>query len=302
MKLRVKRKGLTIICICILLLAAAIVMHGFHQGKNTHTRSGVVIKNREKIVQTIRTGLREHSREITIRFHANRDHMDGIEVMVSELMEAALEETSRADEGDYIRYQYGGYEVRYSHSKEDKGYLYRVRIIPRYYTDLAEEQWVSDEIGRIVSAMDFSWRSTDYDKVSAIYDYVCQNVSYDVVHKNNDGKHRKTTAYAALKYRTAVCQGYSVLLYRMLREAGIETRVITGIAKVKGNEELHAWNLVCVDGAYYNVDATLDKALGSRDYFLRSDAAFSKDHWRDEKFTTDPFCAHYPVAAHDYNN
>ena len=154
----------------------------------------------------------------------------------------------------------------------------------------------------ILSAMDFSRKSTDYDKVCAIYEYVCDNVSYDVVHKNKDKQHAKTTAYAALKYRTAVCQGYAVLLYRLLKEAGVNTRVITGTATKDGVEEFHAWNLVCVDGLYYNADATWDTAFGTRDYFLKSDDTFFIDHVRDAEFDTESFNLNYPMAEFDYNN
>lgn len=291
-----------IIAIMAAVLIAVYVIHAGILKKRTeaYSASGIVFRNHEKLVRTLRTGLRQHSKEITVSFHAKKEHMDGIELMVSELMEEALAETERADEGDYIRYQYGGYQVRYSNTEEKNGYVYKVRIIPEYYTYLAEEEWVSAEVERIIDEMDFSKRTSDYDKVTAIYDYVCENVTYDVVHKNKDVQHTKTTAYAALRYNTAVCQGYSVLLYRLFREAGIDSRIITGIASRDGSSELHAWNLVCVDGSYYNVDATWDTAFGSRDYYLKSDETFSKDHVRDEKFTTDEFCEEYDVSDVDF--
>lgn len=286
--------------ILITVLLAVLVYINWINRPNKETASGIILRNHKSIVSTIRTGLRDHSKEITVRFHAKNDHMSGIEVMVSELIEEALCETGVATEGDYIRYQYGGYEVRYSNTPDDKGYLYTVRIIPKYYTYLSDEEWVDREVSSILSAMDFSRKSTDYDKVSAIYEYVCDNVSYDVVHKNKDKQHTKATAYAALKYKTAVCQGYAVLLYRLLKEAGVKVRVVTGTAFHDGNEEYHAWNIVCVNGVYYNIDATWDTAFGTRDYFLKSDETFSLDHVRNEEFMSDGFYEEYPMAESDH--
>lgn len=290
----------------LLLLTAVIVcgvIAGMQRTKETQTfgsTSGLRFKNDRKLVKTVRSGLKKHSRQITIRFHAHEDHMDGIGQMVDELMEKALENTADPCEGDYIRYQYGGYQVRYTGRQEEKGYLYTVRIIPEYYTYADEEVWVTDEVNRILSEMDFSWKSSDYDKVQSIYDYVCRHVSYDVVHKKKEQQHKKTTAYAALKYRAAVCQGYAVLLYRLLREEGIDARVVTGIATHDGKEEFHAWNLVCLDGLYYNLDATWDTAFDTRDYFLKADETFSKDHVRDPGFSTASFYAQYPMAETDW--
>ena len=303
-KYSVRYEDVIAIAICIFITVVLIVSIFIYRQERpgSESASGIIFRNHEKLVDTIRTGLREHSKEIRVSFRAKNAHMDGIELMVSELMEEALADTGNATEGDYIRYQYGGYEVRYSNTPDDKGYFYTVRIIPKYYTYLSDEEWVNEEISRILSEMDFSRKSTDYEKVSAIYDYVCDNVSYDVVHKDKDEQHAKTTAYAALRYRTAVCQGYAVLLYRLLKEVGVDVRVITGTATHDAVEDFHAWNLVCVDGVYYNVDATWDAEFDTGDYFLKSDETFSKDHVRDTEFDTENFNMSYPMAEYDYEN
>ena len=54
--------------------------------------------------------------------------------------------------------------------------------------------------------------------------------------------------------KTAVCQGYAGLLYRLCLEMGISCRMITGT----GNGGAHAWNIVALDGKYYNADSTWD--------------------------------------------
>lgn len=61
----------------------------------------------------------------------------------------------------------------------------------------------------------------DYENTKAIYDYLCQNITYGNDNLNDDTYLLKYTAYAALINKTAVCQGYAVLLYRLLLEEGI---------------------------------------------------------------------------------
>ena len=133
-------------------------------------------------------------------------------------------------------------------------------------------------------------------KIRKIYQYVYENVAYDRVHKEKKHKHLKTTAYAALKYRTAVCQGYAVLMYRLLREAGVRTRIITGTATlVSGKKERHAWNIVEYQGVFYNLDVTWDRVTGTEECFMKEEQDFP-NHARDEKYQTEEFEKAYPMA------
>lgn len=257
------------------------------------------VENEEEIISTLRTGMRDHSRQITIRFTAHTERQDVIKEMADHWIEEALKETDNPTEGDYIRYQYGGYEIRYSDSPSKNKYDYTVKIIPDYYTYYVEEEEVTEEIHRILESFSFDEHTSEIEKVQTIYQYVYDNVSYDNVHKDKSNNHMKTTAYSALFYHTAVCQGYSVLLYRMFREAGLSARVITGMAHFDDQEEYHAWNIVGIDGVYYNLDATWDKSYDTQEHFLKSDAEFT-DHVRDEQFCTAEFYEHYPMAAESY--
>lgn len=85
----------------------------------------------------------------------------------------------------------------------------------------------------------------DYVKEKAIHDYIVNHVSYDTSYSNY-------SLYAALVKGKAVCQGYALLTYRMLKEAGIENCIISGTAR----GESHAWNMVKIDGRWYHLDTT----------------------------------------------
>ena len=138
--------------------------------------------------------------------------------------------------------------------------------------------------------------ATDYEKIVGVYDWICENVTYDYEHLSDPDYILMRTAYGALINKSAVCQGYAVLLYRLLLELGIDNRVITGY----GNGGYHAWNIVELDGFYYNGDATWDatwhQAGWDYQYFLRSDEEFG-DHIRDEEYLTAEFNRKYPMVG-----
>ena len=70
-----------------------------------------------------------------------------------------------------------------------------------------------------------------------------------------------------------------------------------GSGKRKG--EYHAWNIVKLDGAYYNFDITWDKQSEEKNYLLKCDSSF-ESHIRDERFSTAEFYENYPMAERDF--
>ena len=216
------------------------------------------------------------------------------------LVGQAFMETDDPAEGDYIRYQYGGYTVSGSCEIVDGKYKYTVAITPKYYMYLAQEEQVTEKLAELMPAFGFDENTTDYEKIRAIYDYVCTHVRYDKVHRRNEHHHAKSTAYAALVRGTATCQGYCVLLYRMLRDNGINCRVVTGTATGESGSEFHAWNMAELDGQYYYLDATWDagKPAEAWSCFLKGSEGFA-DHVPDPQFRSPAFTAGYPVSRED---
>lgn len=253
---------------------------------------GIWFTNADALAGSIRAALVRRDYSITISYSSHRDNMEAIGTIVRELMEAALAETDSPEEGDYLRFQMGGYEMQYSYTRADDRYCYTITILPQYYTTAVQEETVTQRVQEVMDGFGFTRQTSDLDRVRRIYDFVLANTRYDEVHAKNPAHHLKTTAYAALVQGQAVCQGYAVLLYRLLREAGIPTRVITGTA---GGVN-HAWNLVGIGGVYYNLDATWDDRNGDAACFLTSDAALA-GHVRDEDYTGADFAARYPMAA-----
>ena len=155
----------------------------------------------------------------------------------------ALKETSKANEGDYIRYGWKKYDCTYSISTSAVTMTFDMQ----YYTTYQEETAVTNECRRILSSLGTGDMS-DYDKIKTIYRYIARNTSY----ADSISDQHVFTAYGALIDHVAVCQGYSQLFYRMMRESGIDCRIISGTS----NNENHAWNIVKLGGIYYLMDVT----------------------------------------------
>ena len=299
-------------CIAAFAAACIIVLSGcsapeYHY--EVRKDLSVCFGNADSVIQTIREAFVSRSPRITIEYTSSGDNMDDIPALVNELVTFAMSETDHPCEGDYLYHQYGGYSLGYSHTKAaDGGFAYLITLVPEYYTTAEQESEVTERVNDIVRQLGAD-DMTDLEKVRAVYDYIYDNVSFDLVHAKNDHYHLKTTAYAALVHRTAVCQGYSVLMYRLLRELGVDCRVITGTALGENTGEYHAWNIVGLGGTYYNVDITWDRQTETHDYFLRGEETFSADHIRDAEYSAaefyerqyDPHSEHSllrPMAGH----
>jgi len=287
-----------------LMLIFCIFITGCSQNQHYEVRQdlSVYFANADAVIASVRESLRKHSSKIIINYTSHDDNMQDIGILVRELMQYAFDETDSPSDGDYLFYQYGGYEMHYSYEKQNSDYRYQIEITPDYYTTLKQEQAVSDKIQEILKELDFRRNTSEYEKIRKIYDYVYDTVEYDLIHKKNEHYHLKSTAYGALIYHRAVCQGYAVLMYRLLKESGIDVRIITGTAELPdGSTELHAWNIVRIDDVYYNLDVTWDKQMQTEDYFLKSDENFSA-HIRDEIFVSEDFYQSYPMSDKDYTD
>ncbi len=86
----------------------------------------------------------------------------------------------------------------------------------------------------------------DYEKVKAVFDYLVDRVEYDT--RAEDGQN----ICSAMLNRRSVCAGYARSAQLLLQELGIPCIYVPGVA----DGGAHAWNIVRVNGNYYNFDAT----------------------------------------------
>ena len=214
--------------------------------------------------------------------------------VVAEVVNAALVHTGVPTEGDYLMWHFGGWEGEVFREQSGGNYLYRYELVMVYYTTNAQEKTLDDAVAELLYSLNLSGKS-DYEKVCAVYDYICTNITYDYLHLEIPSYTLKNSAYAALDNKTAICQGYANLLYRLLLEMGIDSRIIAGDTVGGG----HAWNIVKLGDVYYNLDSTWDADANTRDYFLQNSEGFA-DHLRYIEYATSQFHTDYPMSATDY--
>mgnify|MGYP002624557236 CR=1 FL=1 len=289
-------KQKVVITITLSVLFAALILLGIRKSSDRERFSEKNIPGHEKIIEGIRQNLVDHAGEVTVCFYFEKDLENRLPQIVAEWMEDALSETTSPKEGDYIRYQLGGYETDADVAGTEAGFLHTVRIRPKYYSFYVYEQEVDEALSGLERVFGFDEETSEYERARTVYDYVCDNVSYDRVHVKNGHYFLRSTAYAALIRRTATCQGYSVLLYRMFREAGLDARIITGEAR----DGFHAWNIVKVDGNYYYVDATWDEGREEKEFFLKGSRDCA-EHVPAREYRKKAFTANYPVSEYAYD-
>ena len=251
--------------------------------------------DQEKLVKIFREKLINRESNIVLYYHCDEEiTQEFFSNLVHQLFQKAIKHTGNGKEGDYLKWHCQGWTVKASISvNSNKGYDLNIFYDVSYLSSLEQEEKVDEEVSNLLKSLDLS-NKTDYQKVKAIYDYICSNVTYDHDNLNDKSYSLKYTAYAALINKTAVCQGYASLFYRLALDAGVDTRVISGEA---GGP--HAWNIVKLNGKYYNLDSTWDAGRSTYAYFLKNTNDFD-DHVRDNDYQSNEFIEEYPMWDESY--
>ena len=251
--------------------------------------------DQEKLVKIFREKLINRESNIVLYYHCDEEiTQEFFSNLVHQLFQKAIKHTGNGKEGDYLKWHCQGWTVKASISvNSNKGYDLNIFYDVSYLSSLEQEEKVDEEVSNLLKSLDLS-NKTDYQKVKAIYDYICSNVTYDHDNLNDESYSLKYTAYAALINKTAVCQGYASLFYRLALDTGVDTRVISGEA---GGP--HAWNIVKLNGKYYNLDSTWDAGRSTYAYFLKNTNDFD-DHVRDNDYQSNEFIEEYPMWDESY--
>lgn len=121
---------------------------------------------------------------------------------------------------------------------------------------------------------------SDYQKEVYVHDSLMNSINYNLNSTMNQ------SAYSALVNGQTVCAGYAKAFQYLMQQLGIPCYYCTGYSG-----EDHAWNIIDLDGGYYNVDVTWDDTdPNTHDYFNKLDVAFANDHIRTEMSVNLPAC------------
>lgn len=210
----------------------------------------------------------------------------------------AIKHNSVPTQGDYLRYECGGYKATGGYGSDASGdglYSYTFNYVPHYYTTAEEESAVASKVSSILDELALSGKS-DYEKIQTIYQYLTDHVKY------GGSGNTKYTSYGALINNLAVCQGYSISFYRLCLESGIDARIITS------KDMDHAWNIVRFRSQYYEMDATWDAGDQPENYryFLRGSKYWKSDHsiggisTLGDEFSDSEYAAKYVLPVYDF--
>lgn len=208
-------------------------------------------------------------------------------------------ETANPNQGDFMRWDVDETATDYSAVKSGSYYYYTFILNIDYLTTVKQRNTLDKKVNSVIKDFKFTNKTSTYDKIKKVYDYVCENVSYAKNASSDDTKYY--SAYQALIGKKAVCQGYATLLYKFYRTLGISSRVIAGESTF--SKTSHGWNIVKLGNYYYNVDSTWDSTLTHAkkdyDYFLKGDSF--KGHSRWKEYNSYSFYYKYPMAAKGYS-
>ena len=102
-------------------------------------------------------------------------------------------------------------------------------------------------------------KSTTFEKLKVFHDYLVLNSTFEL---KEELTNYNSTIYNALGSGEAQgniqCAGYAKAMQYLCDKAGIVSMVVTGETSTG---QTHAWNVVDVDGKWYNLDATWDDPI-----------------------------------------
>jgi hypothetical protein len=226
---------------------------------------------------TLREAFRERKTQITLMISGEDISESDYNDVFEQIYDIALEHTGVGDEGDYLKWHLSKISVTYAKSSST------FEITADYLDDASMEDETTQAVETAEESLPITSDDSAYDIIYTIYDYIANNVTYD----EEDESDLPHTAYDAAVNGRAVCQGYAMLFYRILLDYGIDNRIIVS--------ETHAWNLVYLDGEYYECDVTWDsqevQAGNKYAYFLKADlSGGNKVHyWKSDALDNDVY-------------
>jgi hypothetical protein len=210
--------------------------------------------------------------------YSNSGNMAALKKNLNTVLEAAI------NSNDYLHY----IVKTYSYKATLTGNKASVSLHFTYWETLPQTNEVKKRITQILSKI-LTPGMNDHQKEKAIHDWIVSNISYDtrlVSHSAYDG---------LIKGKT-VCQGYALITFEMMKQAGIPVKIVEGTSRGIA----HTWNLVQIGGKWYHLDSTWDDPVPDDagrvvyNYYNLTDSQLRTDHkWKVSTL--------YPLAITSYD-
>ena len=159
------------------------------------------------------------------------------------------------------------WNYRYLSNGEDKITRLQFNVPADLSTTMAQVNQVVDKVVNDVKG------ASDYEKIKYFYEWI---INWTVYQRNQC----EQDITGVFLLRQSVCGGYSKAFQYLCKKAGIKCTYVLGMT-----DQLHAWNLVELDGKYYWVDATWGDSFDSEGntvlnyhYFMVPDEILFRTH------------------------
>lgn len=280
-----RRYSLIRLAIIILLIFVFILPNGTIINASSTNSSITYITSEEEFVDKIYDNLLAKKKTFSIGYKGSwndvyEQDLDGLFEQVY-----AIDKEDTSDDYDYMKGNIKKYSLRLSSNGKVSTFTFTVS----YRETKSQTAKVNTKIAAVLKSLDIA-DASDYTKVKKIHNYIVNKTTYD-------SGYTKYTAYQALIKKSAVCQGYALLFYKMATEAGINCRVVTSSS--------HAWNIVQMGNKWYHLDTTWDDPVSKKpvlryDYFLVGSSSMTKDHALAAEYKTKAFKKAFPISTSDY--
>ena len=213
--------------------------------------------------------------------------------LVTVLSESELSDTINSVFNDHPELFWLNTSYKYGYDKSNKVVQVQLSFgISKEQLDTAKSNF-DNAVNSIVTAA--ATYSSDIEKELYIHDAICELTTY------NTNASLNQSSYSALVGGSTVCAGYARAFQYVCTKSGLTCYYLTGTA----SGEDHAWNIISIDGEFYNVDVTWDDSIsesyGSNvyTYFNLTDSAIADDHTRSNLSSQLPSCT---ATAMSYAN
>lgn len=157
-------------------------------------------------------------------------------------------------------------------------------VLPKYRFDKAKANATLIALcTKCRDVLQKAYSMPDIEKEKAIHDYLCNNVVYDYAFAESSFE-----CVGPLLFGKGVCEGISRAAKMLFDFAGVKSLVVHGESNqqqgiTNSSSNLHAWNMVNINGEFYHLDITFDLTIQTfgvvrYDYFNLSDRGICVDH------------------------
>lgn len=242
-------------------------------GQNDAGKRVVQVENKKELYKDIGYRIKDHEEDVYYDTYTS--------VWNNSVMDRYRFYCNKEDllaSGEYQRYYVEDINITVEKGYFPDGHNVRVHMQFNYKFSKEEVDAFYQEMRDIAQKLK---KDSDFESVKAAYDYIINRVDYDYDYNNY-------LDYEGFRDGVMVCSGYSMALFHLLVDMDIPVRMVNGYCtEEEKSVTAHAWNVVKIDGKWYNVDATWDDPGEEKDiqyqYFLKSDADFG-NHYRNNAY------------------